>query len=228
MDEVKRRTTLVGIVTLIVGLIVGIGVGVWGIKTSNANDAPASSTTQPTTSSTTKSSSGGTTSSSTIDQNKDESLLTPKDWDHWDPFRDMERMQEQIDRAIRDATEKFSFGQGASVFRPDPGYSSSFDLRDRKDHYELHAYLPDVNPSDVNVKIDNDQTLHVRVKQQKQESKNTKNGSASITELGQYEQVVTLPEPVRSQDMKIDRHDDEIVITIPKANANENNNNSTT
>jgi HSP20 family molecular chaperone IbpA len=134
----------------------------------------------------------------------------------------MERMQEHIDRAIRDATENFSLGPGASMFRPDAGYSSSFDLRDRKDHYELRAYLPDVNASNVNVKIDNDQTLHVSVKQQKQQTKNTKNGSASTTELGEYEQVVTLPEPVRSQDMKINRNGHEIVVTIPKANPNTN------
>ena len=214
MDTVKKRTTMVGIVTLIVGLVIGIGVGVWGIKTSHASNAPAA-TTSTTSSSTT--SSNPSSNSSTIDQNKDESLLTPKDWDHWDPFRDMERMQEQIDRTIRDATEKFSLAPGAPMFRPDVGYSSSFDLRDRKDHYELRAYLPDVNASDVNVKIDNDQTLHVSVKQQKQQTKNTQNGSASISELGQYEQVVTLPEPVKSDQMKIDRHGHEIVITIPKA-----------
>ena len=214
MDTVKKRTTMVGIVTLIVGLVIGIGVGVWGIKTSHASNAPAA-TTSTTSSSTT--SSNPSSNSSTIDQNKDESLLTPKDWDHWDPFRDMERMQEQIDRTIRDATEKFSLAPGAPVFRPDAGYSSSFDLRDRKDHYELRAYLPDVNASDVTVKIDNDQTLHVSVKQQKQQTKNTQNGSASISELGQYEQVVTLPEPVKSDQMKIARHGHEIVITIPKA-----------
>jgi HSP20 family molecular chaperone IbpA len=217
MDTVKRRATTVGIITLIVGLVIGIGIGVWGIKTSNASNAPASVTASGT------ASVGANSSGNAIDQNKNEdSLLTPKDWDHWDPFRDLEQMQERIDRAIRDATEKFSFAPGTTAFRPDAGYSSSFDLRDRKDHYELHAYLPDVNPSDVKVKIDNDQTLHVTVKQQKQETKNTKNGSASVTQLGEYEQVVTLPEPVRSQDMKIDRHGHEIVVTIPKANANNN------
>src|ERR1041385_1585404 len=233
LDAAKRRTTMVGIVTAIVGLVVGLGIGVWGIKTSNASNAPTttSNTSSKSTTSNKTNSNTASTNSSRIDQNKDEDpLLSPKDWDHWDPFRDMERMQEQIDRAIRDATEKFSLAPGAPVFRPDAGYSSSFDLRDRKDHYELRAYLPDVNASDVNVKIDNDQTLHVSVKQQKQETKNTKNGSASITQLGEYEQVVTLPEPVRSQDMKIDRHGHEIVVTIPKANsnANKNSNNSTT
>ncbi len=106
---------------------------------------------------------------------------------------------------------------GATVFRPDAGYSSSFDLHDRKDHFELRAYLPDAKASDVNVRIDNDQTLHVGVTQRKQQTKSTSGGSASLTELGHYEQVVTLPEPVKSSEMKIDRHGHEIVITIPKA-----------
>jgi HSP20 family molecular chaperone IbpA len=218
MDTIKKRTTMVGVVTLIVGLVIGIGVGVWGIKTSHASNAPATTTNTTSSATTSKNTTANSNSSrTTLDQDKDESLLTAKDWDHWDPFRDMERMQEQIDRTIRDATEKFSLGAGATMFRPDLGYSSSFDLRDRKDHYELRAYLPDVNASDVNVKIDNDQTLRVSVKQHKQETKSTKNGSASVTQLGEYEQVVTLPEPVRSSDMKIDRHGHEVVITIPKA-----------
>ena len=211
MDEVKRKTTTVGIVTLIVGLAVGLSIGVWGIKASSASNAPSRISTTT---------SSNNNRNNTIDQN--DSSLAKNDWDHWDPFRDMERMHEEIDRAIRDATEKFSFAPGMDMFKPDKGYSSSFDLRDRKDHYELHAYLPDVNSSDVNVKIDNDQTLHVSVKQQRQQTKNIKNGSASMTELGEYEQVVTLPEPVRSQDMKINRNGHEIVITIPKANANSN------
>ena len=196
----RKKTTMVGIVTLIVGLALGLGVGIWSVKISQASNASGTplSLANPTPS-----------GSAEPSFNKNE----------WDPFRQMERMQEEVDRAIRDATEKFSLGPGATVFRPDTGYSSSFDLRDRKDHYELRAYLPDVNPADVNVKIDNDQTLRVSVKQQKQQTKNTKNGSASITQLGEYEQVVTLPEAVRSQGMKIDRHGHEIVITIPKSKA---------
>jgi HSP20 family molecular chaperone IbpA len=221
MDMVKRRSTIVGIVTLIVGLIVGIGIGVWGIQTSRANSGPAS-----TTQSTATNNGSSNASNNASDENKDDvPLLIDK---NWHPFLDFERMQEQIDRAIRDASEKFSSNQGANIFRPDAGYSSSFDLRDRKDHYELHAYLPDVNPSDVNVKIDNDQTLHVSVKQQKQQTKNTQNGSASVTELGEYEQVVTLPEPVKSDQMKIDRKGHEIVVTIPKANSNATSNTNST
>jgi HSP20 family molecular chaperone IbpA len=64
----------------------------------------------------------------------------------------MERMQEDIDRAIRRATEQFRLGAGATPFSRDLGYSSSLDVRDRRDHFEVRAYLPDAETKDVKVK----------------------------------------------------------------------------
>jgi HSP20 family molecular chaperone IbpA len=205
MDSTRKRTTFVGIVTLIVGLGLGLGIGVWGIKTSQAS-APRTASDNPT---------SGTASAKTEpkDSNKDSTLFR----DDWDPFRQMQEMQEEIDRSIRRATEHFQLGPNASLFRPDAGYSSSFDLRDKNDHFELRAYLPDVEASDVSVKIDDDRVLHVSVAQKKQETKKENGTESSVTALGHYEQVITLPEPVKGSDMKIDRHGHEVVITIPKA-----------
>jgi len=193
MITINRKTTMVGIVTLIAGLALGLGIGVWSVKNSQASNAP----------------------NARINSDNQESIVTRSD--EWDPVRQMERMQEEIDRAIRNATEQFQLGPGATAFRPEAGYSSSFDLRDRKDRFELRAYLPGVKASDVNVKIDNDRTLHVSVTQRKQETKKTSGVNATVTELGQYEQVVTLPQPVKSSDMKIERNGHELVITVPKA-----------
>ena len=205
---VKRKTTLVGVVTLIIGLVLGLGIGVYGLGSSHASTA------------------NSTTTSSTEDVQKkhrdlSEDEQSAESTNAWDPFRRMEQMQEEIDRAIRRATEQFALTPGATAFRPDAGYSSSFDLRDRKDHFELRAYLPDVNASDVNVKVDNDRTLHVSVSHKKQESKKNGAGEESVIELGQYEQVITLPESVRAKDMRVQRNGHEVIITIPKANNNE-------
>jgi HSP20 family molecular chaperone IbpA len=188
MDTVTKKANRAAKVTLIVGLAIGLGISVWSAKTSHASTVPGQQT-------------------ATSEKNTE-----------WDPLREMERMQEEIDRAIRRATRQFEAAPNAAWFHPSAGYSSSFDLEDRGDHYELRAYLPDVKASDVNVKIDNDRTLHVSITQRKEETKKTSSGSASFKELGKYEQVVTLPEPVRSSEMKIERHDHEVLVTIPKAN----------
>ena len=194
MEAAKKKTTILGVVILMIWLLLGVALLFWAVNASRASNPTISRFRKPV------------------------GLLVAQT-DDWDPVRQMERMQEQIDRAIHDATEQFRLGPGATVFQPDPSYSSSFNLRDRKDHYELRAYLPDVNASDVNVRVDNDRTLHVSVTQRKQQKKDTTNGSESFTELGQYEQVVTLAEPVKSSEMKIERSGHEIVITIPKANS---------
>ena len=200
METLKNKTTLVGIVTLIVGLGLGLGIGVWGVNKSQAS-APR------------------TTSEKTTSEKsaKTESKELRPLRDDWDPFREMQQMQEEIDRTIRRATERFQLGPSASLFRPDAGYSSSFDLRDKDDHFELRAYLPDVEASDVSVKIDDDRVLHVSVAQKKQETKKDNGSQSSVTALGHYEQVVTLPEPVKASDMKIDRNGHEVIVTIPKA-----------
>jgi HSP20 family molecular chaperone IbpA len=199
METLKKKTTLVGIVTLIAGLGLGLGIGVWGASKSQAS-AP------------------GTTSEKTTSQTiaKAESKESSLWRDDWDPFRDMQQMQEEIDRTIRRATERFQVAPAASLFRPDAGYSSSFDLRDKNDHFELRAYLPDVETSDVSVKIDDDNVLHVSVAHKKQETKKENGTESQVTALGHYEQV-TLPEPVKGSDMKIERKDHEMIITIPKA-----------
>ena len=200
MDTIRKKSTIIGIVTLIIGLGLGLSIGVWGIKTSQASSPRTPSTT--------------TTAQTTA-------KAEPKDlggWhDDWDPFRQMQQMQEEIDRTIRRATEHFQLGPNASLFRPDAGYTSSFDLRDKNDHFELRAYLPDVEASDVSVKIDDDRVLHVSVAQKKQEKKKETGSESEVTALGHYEQVVTLPDPVRGSDMKIDRNGHEVIITIPKA-----------
>jgi HSP20 family molecular chaperone IbpA len=196
MDTIKKRTTVVGIATLIIGLALGLGIGIWSVRNTQASNAPAAKT------------------DATPKTEKEEPALARDDWD---PFRQMESMQEEIDRAIHRATEHFQMGPSATLFRPDLGYSSSFDLRDRKDHFEVRAYLPDAEASDVNVKIDNDRTLRVTVGHRKQEAKKSDQGQSTVTELGQYEQVITLPEPVKSAEMKVDRKSHDVVITIPKA-----------
>ena len=41
-------------------------------------------------------------------------------------------------------------------------------------------------------------------------------GQAVFNELGRSEQLVTLPEPANTKEMKVDTRENEVVITIPK------------
>jgi HSP20 family molecular chaperone IbpA len=199
VNRFNNKTTIVGLITLITGIVLGLGIAVWSTGSSRANSAPTGSRAR---------------AHSAVTADLPDSTTAPHD--EWDPFRRLERMQEEIDRAIRHATEQFQIGSGAPGFLPDAGYSSSFHLRDQKDHFELRAYLPDAQASDVKVRLDDRQTLRVSVSQHKQEVRKDGGSEARVTELGQYEQVVTLPGPVKGSDMKVKRNGHEVIIRIPK------------
>ena len=91
MDVIKRETTLVGVVTLIVGLGLGLGIGVWGIKTSQGSSLRTTSD---------KKTSETSAKIEPNDSSEDSTVWR----DDWDPFRQMQEMQEEIDRTIRRAT----------------------------------------------------------------------------------------------------------------------------
>ncbi len=89
MDRITKRITVVGTVTLIVGLALGLGIGVWSVKNSRAGSV-----------STVQSSLSSPTPSATA-----EPLFGKNERD---PFKEIEQMQEEINRAIRNATKQFA------------------------------------------------------------------------------------------------------------------------
>ena len=101
--------------------------------------------------------------------------------------------------------------------RKEPGFSSSIDVRDKGDHYEVHAFLPNFDASKVKVTAESNNLLKVEASQSKQEKKTSDLSDTFVSEFGSYEQLVTLPGPARTKDMKIERKEHEVVITIPKA-----------
>jgi HSP20 family molecular chaperone IbpA len=190
MEVLKRKSTLMAAVTLIAGAALGFGIATWTSRSEAASDKA-------------------------VTKNDDRRSTITRTED-WDPFREMERMREEVDRAIRRATDTFRFDTGAAPFSRDLGYSSSLDVRDRGDHFEVRVYLPDAETKDVKVKTEGDQAVRVSVSHRKQQKRQDESGQAMFSELGRYEQLVTLPEPANTNDMKVDTRDNEVVITIPK------------
>lgn len=134
----------------------------------------------------------------------------------WDAFGDMQRMQKDMDHLFQRALQEFGTNPDFLSRQAQPGFSSSIDVRDKGDHYEVHAILPGRNIDNVKVTAESDNLLRVIASESKQEKKNDKLGTMSLSEFGEYEQLVTLPGPARTKDMKVERKEHEIVVTIPK------------
>ena len=197
----KTTTTVViGVVTLLIGLVIGVTAAESRAGISGATKM-ADALTNPT---------------------NPMSLPSPTspqsaNLDEWNPFQDIREMQAQMDRMFNQMNEQFQDQAGIHGFTDIPGYSLSLDVRDLKNKYEVHAWLPDAKASDVHVKLANNQTLNVKVDSRQSQTTDKQNVAASVTELGQYDQTIQLPTPVKADQMKITRNGHDLIITIPKA-----------
>lgn len=139
--------------------------------------------------------------------------------DQWDPMAEMDRMQHEIDQSIRRAMQQVRNGALSLPDLSGPGYASTLNVRDKGDHFEVRADLPTADKKDVKVTTEGDRQVRVNVTQHEEKNNNANGGQSAFREFGTYDQLVTLPEAADMKDMKVDNQNGELVITIPKAKA---------
>ncbi|HZP60428.1 MAG TPA: Hsp20/alpha crystallin family protein [Opitutaceae bacterium] len=189
------KTFVISLVTLVIGLSAGIAFMVYRDQSAEADhSAPSSSPPHPA-----PAFSGG-----------------PPATTQWNPFTEMRRMQQEMDRAFNDSVAQLRQQPPFNAFPDAPGYSLSLDVREFKDRFEVRAALPDAKASDVNVKLDNDRTLTVEVSNRHSSSGQSGSNSATSEEWGQYSQTIELPAAVQAAKMKTEHRGHELVIVLPK------------
>jgi HSP20 family molecular chaperone IbpA len=142
--------------------------------------------------------------------------LFPQTDDAWDPFREMRDLQAEMDQMFQRSVSRFQASPLMDPFKNDTGYSLSLDVRELKDRYEVRAYLPDVQATDANVKLNGNQ-LEVAVTNRPVASQQNTNSMVHTEEWGHYTQVVELAGKLDSGRMKVEHKNHELLITIPKA-----------
>jgi HSP20 family molecular chaperone IbpA len=141
---------------------------------------------------------------------RESSAFGIKDWDQR-IVDDMSRMEGRMDQLSHDF---FPNGQAANFNNLQLG--SAVNIDDQKNKYVVHFYLPDRNLADVKVKCENGQ-LDLRAEQERNARKRTASGNMQSSETGRYEEMITLPGPVKGQNMTVNRKNGTIDVTLPKA-----------
>jgi HSP20 family protein len=205
MDKPTRRLgnrpVTIGLAMLAVGVLMGAGVMKYAARGSSANDKSTGGTEAPSAATSAANSSGA----SGVSQ-----------FDEWNPFREMRQMESEMDRLFQRSFERLRLNPQMRAFKEEPGYSLKLDVRDLKDRIEVRASLPGARASDVKVNLEHNQILKVAVSQNTTE-KTQSSSAPTVTEWGRYEQTIDLPAPVKSEQMKIERKDHDLVITLPKS-----------
>jgi HSP20 family molecular chaperone IbpA len=192
----SKNSTIIGAALIALAVGVGIGVGATEFKSGPSSASNAAKTSNP-------------AANTPVPQ-----AVSPVLTD--DPFQQIRDMQMQMDKLFSQMSAQFRSEPQFKNISENPAYSLSLNVENLKDRFVVHALVPDTKASDVNVKLDK-QTLKVDVSNQEAQVSNQKNEATRVAEWGQYEQVIQLPSPVKASQMKIERKDHELVITLPKA-----------
>ncbi|HJT82470.1 MAG TPA: Hsp20/alpha crystallin family protein, partial [Chthoniobacterales bacterium] len=124
-------------------------------------------------------------------------------------LRQMNEMQARLNQTVQDVFQN-DLTLGASTSQ----LGSAMNIQNEKDKYIVRFYLPNENFSDVNVKFENNQ-LHLVAREQNKNT--TAAGDMQSMSVARYETMTTLPGPVKDADMKVDRKEGSVVVTLPKA-----------
>ena len=206
-DDLRRKVNkpiVIGLVMLMLGVVIGTGAGRFvGRGSVLEKSGPAAKR------------AFSTSTGEKVPRQPPDPLL-PDPTNPWDPFREMRSLQEEMNEMFQQSIARFHSSPLMDPFKDDAGYSLSLDVRELKDRYEVRAFLPDAKVSEANVKLKGNR-LEVEVTHRQQGDPGSTNEPTMGTEWGHYTQVVELAGNLKSEKMKVQQKDHELVISIPKA-----------
>lgn len=139
------------------------------------------------------------------------------DWDRWDPFKELNRIQQEMERLFRSSMNRFR------TFAPEMDFELRFapemDLTEDGTNYVVRFDLPGVDKSKISVRLE-DRLL--TVEGSTDESIEEKSGARTIRRerrMGRFSRTITLPGPVQSEGMKANYENGVLTVIVPKAPA---------
>ncbi len=141
------------------------------------------------------------------------------DLDSWNPLKEMQRMQEEMNSLFGRSFSRFSRNSDFQGFFSDNTFSPRIDIEDRTDEYIITVNLPGTKESNINVNIENGQ---LQLNGKTETIKKEENDSGSIVHkerfLGSFKRVIPLPDDIDEKNIKREYNDGVLTITIPKLN----------
>lgn len=147
----------------------------------------------------------------------DDWFNTPFAPDSWNPFRDMQQMQERMNRMFGNVFGHSGFNSGADPLPGSGSLSPKMDVKEEKNRYVVHVELPGADSNNVNVKLE-DQTLTVSGTLEQRSEQKDRSGNLFRHErhTGTFSRTITLPSPVKQGSMKTAFKDGTLEIIIEK------------
>lgn len=152
----------------------------------------------------------------------DDWFSKPFDPNSWDPFAEMQRMQEHMNRMFNDSFGHFGASPKYRDLARDPSFSPKIDVHEDKDRFVLSLDLPGVDEGSVNVQVDGRKvTVSGERKSSSDEADSSGRMMRSERRTGKFARTVELPEPVDATKIEAKNEQGVFTIVLPKADKTE-------
>ncbi|MBF0532202.1 MAG: Hsp20/alpha crystallin family protein [Candidatus Omnitrophica bacterium] len=132
----------------------------------------------------------------------------------WEPFEEMERMQQEMNLMFQNAFDRQGQG-GAGMFNGNMGFNTDFDLKDTGRGYEIKIDIAGLDRNKINLEI-NPRSITVKGEYGRQESHQGGQGFYSARSFGTLVKTIALPVDADTTQIKTDKQGDVLLITLPK------------
>lgn len=126
----------------------------------------------------------------------------------WDPWREMMRMQNELSRLFQ------------RTFGPAPEeealWMPAVDISQEGNMLKVRMDLPDVDPNNIDISVV-DNTLRVGGKRERKEEIKKENYFRAERTYGEFERLVELPEPVKTENVEATYKNGVLEIDLPIA-----------
>jgi HSP20 family protein len=131
--------------------------------------------------------------------------------DRWGPFREFEELASQMDRLVRSAVVSTA---------GDEAWVPAADVFEDDTHYEIEIELPGVKREDIDVQLNgNELVVTGEIKERRREGLFRRR----TRRVGEFEYRVTLPAPVKRDEVEASLAYGVLRVFVPKADTNRSN-----
>jgi HSP20 family protein len=128
----------------------------------------------------------------------------PQPVQRWDPFRELQGLQEQLTQLMRTPTQE---GDGGAPFVP------LVDIEETEDAWVVEAELPGVKPEDVNVEVRGAElAISGEIKEREREGVLRRR----TRKTGEFDYHITLPGEADPEKIEAKLHDGVLTVRIAK------------
>lgn len=149
-------------------------------------------------------------------QGKDSFLPVPRNRQEWDPFEELSRMQEQMNRMFEDsfnwrgASNKGLFG--SSLF-----YDQDFGFTEKDNKYILKFDISGLDKDKIEINV-NDHYISLKCESKKEDNSKKNNQYFSSRSYSTFYKSFPLPADADTLSMTTEKKGDKLIITLPKKN----------